>query len=110
VFRQKLDRILAATVGGGLFLQGAAELLLRLDDPAPLLFWLPTLWGGSALVLVGAFRRNQRIGPSLVMVVIGCLLGLLPSAWTVVMPVLIVALMLRAVLVSSRLRKSISQP
>jgi hypothetical protein len=107
VFRQKSDRILATAVAGGLFLLGVVELLTRLDDPAPLFFWLPSLWGGSALVAVGAFRRHDRIGPSLVMVIVGGLLGLLPSIWTILMPLLIVALVVRAVLVSSRVPKSV---
>ena len=110
MFRQRSDRILAGAVAGGLFLQGSAELLLRLDDPAPLVFWLPTLWGWSALVAVGAFRRHECIGGSLAMEMVGVLLGLLPSMRTILMPVLIVALMLRAVLLSSRVRRIVSQP
>jgi hypothetical protein len=39
LFQARFDRVLAAVVGGGFFLQGLAELLLRLDEPAPLLFW-----------------------------------------------------------------------
>ena len=107
LFRQRSDRILATGVAGGLFLLGVAELLFRLDDPASLFFWLPTLWGGSALVAVGAFRRHEPIGQSLVMVIVGGLLGLLPSIWTILMPLLIVALVVRAVLVSSRVPKSV---
>lgn len=45
MFQSKADRALAATVGGGLFLQGTAELIARLAEPMPLFFWLPTLWG-----------------------------------------------------------------
>ncbi len=92
LFRNSFDRVLAAVVGGGLFLQGLAELILRLDDPLPLFFWLPTLWGGAALVLIGSFRIGQREQVSRAMVIAGVLLGFLPSAWTVVMPVLIIAL------------------
>jgi hypothetical protein len=96
VFRTKFDRVLAAIVGGGLFLLGAAELIVRLDDPTPLFFWLPTLWGGSALTLFGSFRKAGRIGLSVAMVILGGLLGFIPSAWTLLMPVLIVALVVRA--------------
>lgn len=31
------------------FLLGLGELIVRVDEPSPLLFWLPTLWGGNAL-------------------------------------------------------------
>jgi len=96
VFRTKFDRVLAATVGGGLFLLGAAELIVRLDEPTSLFFWLPTLWGGSALTLFGSFRKAGRIGLSVAMVILGGLLGFIPSAWTLLMPVLIVVLVVRA--------------
>ena len=48
-------RILGAIVGGGFLILGVAELVARLDEPLPLLFWLPTLWGGGVLVLQGVF-------------------------------------------------------
>jgi hypothetical protein len=102
LFQTRFDRVLAAAVGGGLFLQGLAELLLRLDEPGPLIYWLPTLWGGALLVLVGSFRINRSDGVSRAMVLLGSALGFLPSAWTLVMPVLIVALIFRATLTSGR--------
>lgn len=83
-------------------LQGLAELLLRLAEPAPLIFWLPTLWGGAALVLAGSFMVNRSDGVSRSMVLLGSALGFLPSAWTLVMPVLIVILIFRAALTSGR--------
>lgn len=68
----------------------------RLDEPAPLLFWLPTLWGGAALVLVGSFRSNGRTSVSKAFVIVGGVLGLAPSMWTLVMPLLIITLLVRA--------------
>ena len=100
LFVLKFDRILAALVGGGFSLLGLAELAFRLDDPMPLFFWLPTLWGGAALVLLGSFRARGRIGISKSMVIVGAALGLLPSAWTLVMPVLIGTLAVRAAMSS----------
>ena len=98
VFRSKADRALAAIVGGGLFLQGAAELIVRLDEPMmPLFFWLPTLWGGAALVLVGSFRASQSRQLSKALVILGACLGFVPSAWTILMPLLLVALVVRTV-------------
>ena len=76
---------------------GIAELIAHLDEPLPLLFWLPTLWGGAALVLIGVFRATGRL--SVVLVTLGAVLGFPPSAWTVLMPVLsltLVVLMVRA--------------
>lgn len=89
---RRVRQIVGAVLGGGLLLLGVAELVTRLDEPAPLLFWLPTLWGGGALVLLGVFRVRSSTQRSLVCVILGALLGFLPSAWTVVMPLLSIAL------------------
>ena len=96
MFTNRLDRVLAAIVGGGLFLLGAGELISRLGEPAPLLFWLPTLWGGAALVLLGSFHVIGTRAVSKMFVIVGGVLGILPTAWTIVMPVLIITLVLRA--------------
>lgn len=100
LFRTRFDRALAGVVVGGLFLQGIPELLFRLEDPMPLLFWLPTLWGGAACVLVGSFRVNRTERFSKTLVILGAGLGFLPSAWTVLMPILIVVLVVRTVMTS----------
>lgn len=87
-------RILGAIVGGGLLMLGIAELAVRIDDPAPLAFWLPTLWGGSGLVLVGVFGRRVKPRRSRTLVILGVILGFLPSNWTVIMPLLSIALVI----------------
>ena len=89
-------------LGGGLLLLGVAEFVVRLDEPAPLLFWLPTLWGGGALVLWGVFGVRDNPQRSLLYVVLGAVLGFLPSAWTVGMPVLSVALIVLTIQQTSR--------
>ena len=71
--------------------------MVRLDEPLPLLFWLPTLWGGAALVLTGSFRIKQNQGLAKALVMLGAVLGLLPSAWTILMPVLILVLVVRTI-------------
>jgi hypothetical protein len=97
VFVNRFDRVLAIVVAGGLFLLGVGELVSRLDEPGPLLFWLPTLWGGAALVVLGSFRASGNTSMSKAFVIIGALLGLTPSAWTVVLPILIITLVVRTV-------------
>ena len=42
--RLRAQRVIGAIVGGGLIILGVAELVVRLDEPGSLLFWLPTLW------------------------------------------------------------------
>lgn len=90
--RARLTRALGATVAAGFLALGAGELVTRLDHPLPLLFWLPTLWGGAALILLGFFHPAARGHRSTALVVLGALLGLIPSVWTVLMPVLVLAL------------------
>lgn len=95
MFQSRGDRILAAIVAGVMVLMGAAELAARLDDPAPLFFWLPTLWGGAALILTGGLFRPAGTS-SKVLVVVGGVIGLLPTAWTVIVPILTLILIYRA--------------
>ena len=87
-------RILGALVGGSFLILGVAELVVRIDDPAPLAFWLPTLWGGSGLVLVGVFGRRVIPKLSRTLVILGVIVGFLPSSWTVIMPLLSIALVI----------------
>lgn len=64
---------------------GVAELVVRLDEPAPLLFWLPTLWGGSLLLAVGTFLvRSSTL--RLATIAAGVFLGALPTFWTLIVP------------------------
>jgi hypothetical protein len=102
LFRISFDRVLAAAVGGGFFLLGLAELIARLDEPLPLFFWLPTLWGGAALVLVGSFRVSHGERLSKALVILGAVFGFVPSAWTLLMPVLIITLVIRTTMSSGR--------
>lgn len=96
VFAGRLDRVLAVSAASGLFILGIGEGVARLDEPAPLLFWLPTLWGGALLVLAGGFLVKGNVRLSKVLVVAGCALGFVPSVWTLVMPALLVTLAIRA--------------
>ena len=52
-------------------------------------FWLPSLWGGGALVLYGVFGREFV---SAKLVTAGALLGMIATAWTLIVPVLAIAL------------------
>ena len=55
-------------------------------------FWFPTLVGGGALILAGTLTRTRKPVPGLLMVLAGCLLGILPTMWTLVVPVLLIVL------------------
>ncbi|MEO8162465.1 MAG: hypothetical protein ABI590_01680 [Ilumatobacteraceae bacterium] len=87
-------RILGAMVGGGLIILGFGELIVRLDELGPLLFWLPTLWGGGGLILFGVFGKTVTPRNSQLLVILGAVIGLLPTMWTVILPVLSVVLVI----------------
>ena len=98
----RATRALGATVGGGLLILGVVEFITHLDEPLSLFFWLPALWGGGALVLMGAFRATSRAWLSVVLAILGAFLGLLASAWTVLMPVLALTLVVLTIVRASR--------
>lgn len=81
-------RILGAIVGGAFIILGFAEFIVRLDEPAPLLFWLPTLWGGGGLILFGVFGKIVTPQNRRILVILGAVVGLMPSMWTVILPIL----------------------
>jgi hypothetical protein len=90
------------TVGVVLLMLGVGELVTHLDEPLSLFFWLPALWGGGALVLIGVFRATVRPGLSEALVIIGAFLGLPATAWTVLMPVLILTLVVLTIVQTRR--------
>ena len=81
--------ILGGVVGGIYLVFGIGELLAHLDQPVSLAFWAPSLLGGGALVLYGVFVRRPVSGR---LVVAGALLGLVATAWTLIVPVLAIVL------------------
>ena len=65
--------------------------LLRTGDGG-LWFWLPTLVGGGALVIAGTLLLPRRPGLRRVLTCVGCVLGILPTMWTLIVPVLLIIL------------------
>ena len=98
----RATRPLGATVGVLLLVLGVAEFATHLDEPLSLFFWLPSLLGGGALVLVGVFRMFAQAWLSEVLVIIGALLGFLATAWTVLMPVLLLTLVVLTIVRMNR--------
>jgi hypothetical protein len=81
--------ILGGIVGGLYVVLGAFEFVAHLDEPGSLAFWLPSLWGGGALILYGVFARSPV---SAKLVTAGALVGMIATAWTLIIPVLAIAL------------------
>lgn len=54
-------------------------------------FWFGTLVGGGTLILIGFLGFRHRLPVYGVLVVLGCVLGILATAWTLIVPVLALA-------------------
>ena len=59
-------------------------------------FWFGTLVGGGVLILVGTLLLPRRPVVGCALTGLGCLAGLLPTMWTIVVPMLLVALAIAA--------------
>jgi hypothetical protein len=59
-----------------------------------LAFWFGTLVGGGILVLTGTLLLPRRPVPGCVLTSIGCLAGVVPTLWTLVVPMMLLALMI----------------
>ena len=73
-------------------LLGIAETVrLVVTGDGGFLFWFGTLVGGGALLLAGALPRRPLRGRRLVAVVVGAAVGMPATAWTVLVPLLALA-------------------
>ena len=91
-------RWLGLFLGGLLIVAGIAETVrLVSNDAGGLLFWFPTLVGGGALILAGTLVWPTRPALGTRLTVAGCLLGMLPTMWTLIVPVLLIVLAVSSV-------------
>ncbi|MDT0213402.1 hypothetical protein Q9R29_05850 [Rothia sp. ARF10] len=93
--RARAAKVLAAVLGVLYVLAGIAETIRAVrsgDGGIP--FWFGTLVGGGTLVLAGLLqgRRHERRGRTLV--VGGALLGMPGTLWSIVVPLLAVAVVI----------------
>jgi hypothetical protein len=99
--RRRAATVLAWILGVVFIVLGLVEVAVRLAsdeavDGVAVAFWLTMLCGGGALVLVGSFVVDRTSGWSFALVALGCFLGGLATAWTVVLPILAVTLLVLA--------------
>jgi hypothetical protein len=81
------------SLGCLLIAAGIAETVRLLSTgDGGLWFWFPTLVGGGALIVTGTLVLPRLPGLGCLLTCLGCLLGLLPTLWTLIVPVLLVAL------------------
>ncbi|MEO6412756.1 MAG: hypothetical protein ABIO48_09240 [Pedococcus sp.] len=80
-------------IGGLLVSAGIAETvrLVRSGDGG-FAFWFGSLVGGGVLVLAGTLLLRRKPVTGCVLTTMGCAAGLLPTMWTVVVPLMLVAL------------------
>ena len=71
-------------------------------DGSDLAFWVILLLGGAALILAGLFLTPRWTLPSILLVSVGALAGALALFWSVIVPVLAIALIVMVVLAARR--------
>jgi hypothetical protein len=91
-------RWLGLFLGCLLIVGGVAETIrLTRSGDGGLLFWFPTLVGGGALILAGTLLLPKRPTLGAALTVAGCIAGMLPTMWTLVVPVLLIVLAVTSV-------------
>ncbi len=102
VTRVRAARWLAWGVGVAFIALGLVEVAVRVlssdpIDPEAVVFWFVTLCGGGTLVLLGSFVLT-RPGWALAAVVLGCLMGMIATLWTLLLPVAALTLVILSIL------------
>lgn len=96
--RSTLARRTTLTLGLIYVAFGIAEVIAhRTDTVAALLFWGVSLLGGGGLVLSGVLTWSAHPRSSTALVVIGAALGMTATAWTVLIPLLAIVVIVLAV-------------
>lgn len=97
--RRRLTDILTAFLGVLYIVAGIAETTRAIvtgDGGIP--FWFGSLVGGGALILLGTLVFRLRPWLSCTFICAGCLAGAAATMWTIVVPLIAVAVMVLALL------------
>lgn len=89
-------RRLSLLLGGLYAVACVAETVAHLDGG--LAFWFGTLFVASVLVLAGTLRPTTNPFVSGCLVALGAALGMVPTAWTVVVPLLAIVVIVLVVI------------
>ncbi|MDQ3158132.1 MAG: hypothetical protein M3Q98_15675 [Actinomycetota bacterium] len=91
--RERLTRWLGVLLGSLFVIFGVLETIrLTRSGDGGLVFWFGTLVGGGALVFVGLFGLREHPHAAWAVLSIGALAGSVATAWTIIIPVFAVAL------------------
>lgn len=99
VTRRRLTNILTRFLAALYIVAGIAETtraIITGDGGIP--FWFGSLVGGGAMILLGAFGFRHRPRLSFGLITAGCLAGVLATMWTLVVPLVAVAVIILALL------------
>ena len=95
--RPRLSQALTIALGVLYVGLGAAETVRVVSSgDGGLWFWFGTLVGGGSAILVGVAVRGRHPHLSTVLVCLGALAGVIATAWTLVVPILAVAVVFLA--------------
>jgi cytochrome bd-type quinol oxidase subunit 2 len=88
--RRRVARGLAWFLSAAFIILGTVEVGIRLarSDTDGLWFWFFSLCGGGALIAVGTLLGERRRRMAAALVILGGAAGILATAWTVVLPIL----------------------
>lgn len=93
----KAFRWLSLFLGFGFFLFGIVETSVAINGRDNIgFFWFPTLCLGGISILLGAFVVKQPQWLPIALISAGCLSGGLATAWTILIPLLALALVAMA--------------
>jgi hypothetical protein len=99
VTRRRLTDILAVFLGVLYIVAGIAETTRAIvtgDGGIP--FWFGSLVGGGAMILLGALAFRHRLWLSVGLITVGCLAGAVATMWTLVIPLVALAVIVLALL------------
>ena len=96
--RQRLTTRLGILLGSIFLILGVLETVrLTSSRDGGFVFWFGTLVGGSALVFLGLFGLQEHPHAAWAVLSIGALAGSVATAWTILIPVLaVVVIVLKA--------------
>ncbi len=85
--------LLGGFLGVGFVIMGLIESAIAISgNDSIVFFWFPALVGGGLLILLGVFRVVEPARLSGVLVTLGAIAGGLALAWTLIVPLLAIAL------------------
>jgi hypothetical protein len=93
--RQRVTRWLGIGLGSVFVLLGIAETIrLFVTGAGGFFFWFGTLVGGGVLILLSTLRWQSRPALSLTALILGALAASLATAWTLLLPLLALLLII----------------